>query len=186
MHSSRSTPLQRPRWRWRVTGSVVMSTRSPRAEHAVGHSGSHALLPDKSSEWVQLTLSALTPLLPKRVKFQESKVHTYTPANSIFDGPITNLLLNPKLLRTCAKGQKSPNDFFKFGTFIGRFQSEGAASMAVKGLKTWPTFDYVVIWVKQVQYVTMGADRPWRHHRSSVSPWLWSDTSRLTTNENRV
>ena len=32
-----------------------------------------------------------------------------------------------------AKGGKSLNDF-KFGSFIGRFQSDGAASMAVKGL----------------------------------------------------
>ena len=32
-----------------------------------------------------------------------------------------------------AKGEKSLNDF-KFGTFAGRFPSDGAASMAVKGL----------------------------------------------------
>ena len=33
----------------------------------------------------------LTPSLPQPVKFPGWKVHTYTPANSIFDGPITNL-----------------------------------------------------------------------------------------------
>jgi len=35
---------------------------------------------------------------------------------------------------THAKGAKSLNDF-EFGTCIGRFPSDGAESMAVKGLK---------------------------------------------------
>ena len=39
------------------------------------------------------------------------------------------------LSRAHAIGKKHPNDF-KFGTFIGRFQSNDAASMAVKGLRT--------------------------------------------------
>ena len=61
------------------------------------------------------------------------------PANSIFDGPIINLLsilciLIQILLCAHAKGGKGLNDF-KFGTFVDRFQSDGAASMAVKGLK---------------------------------------------------
>ena len=43
---------------------------------------------------------------------------------------ISNLALSP----AHAKGEKSLNDF-KFGTFAGRFPSDGAASMAVKGLK---------------------------------------------------
>ena len=64
----------------------------------------------------------------------------YTPANSIFDGPITNLpsvlcILIKVLSCAHAKGEKGFNDF-EFGTFMGRFQSVGAASMAVKGL-TW-------------------------------------------------
>ena len=67
-------------------------------------------------------------------------MHTYTPANSIFDGPVTNLfsiLCSLIEVLSCgqAKGEKGFNDF-KFGTFMGRFQSVGAASMAVKGL-TW-------------------------------------------------
>ena len=33
-----------------------------------------------------------TPSLPRPVKFPVWKMHTYTPPNSIFDGPITNLL----------------------------------------------------------------------------------------------
>ena len=64
-------------------------------------------------------------------------MHAYTPANSIFDGPITNLLLILCILieifsRAHALGG-SLNDF-KFGTFIDNFQSDGAASKAVKGL----------------------------------------------------
>ena len=34
----------------------------------------------------------LTPSLPQPVKFAGWKVHAYTPANSIFEGPITSLL----------------------------------------------------------------------------------------------
>ena len=60
------------------------------------------------------------------------------PANGIFDGPITNTLSILCILietLSCAhsKGQKSLNGF-KFGTFIGCFLGDGAASMAVKGL----------------------------------------------------
>ena len=65
------------------------------------------------------------------------------PADSIFDGPVTNLLsvlciLIEFLLRARAKGAGwvgvgSLNDF-RSGAFIGLFPSDSAASMAVKGL----------------------------------------------------
>ena len=56
-------------------------------------------------------------------------------------GPITNLLSVLCVLieiLSCAhtKGGKKGHSDLKFGTFIGRFQSDGAASMEVKGLKT--------------------------------------------------
>ena len=51
----------------------------------------------------------LTPLLPQPVEYPGWKVHTFE------------------------KGQKGRNDF-KFCTFVGRFWSDGAASMAAKGL----------------------------------------------------
>ena len=62
------------------------------------------------------------------------------PANSVFDGPITNLLsvlciVAEILSRAHAKWEESVNDF-KFGTFIGRFLNDSAANMAVKGLIT--------------------------------------------------
>ena len=65
-------------------------------------------------------------------------MHTYTLANSIFDGPITTLLsilciLVEVLSRAHAKKGKCRNDF-KFGTFIGRFSSDDATSTAMKGL----------------------------------------------------
>ena len=66
-------------------------------------------------------------------------MHTYTPENSIFGGSVTNLfsklcILVEILLGAHAMGGlKSLNDF-KFGTFTGRFPSDGVASMAVKGL----------------------------------------------------
>ena len=61
------------------------------------------------------------------------------PVDSVFDDSVTNLLstlciLIEVLSRAHAKGEKSLNDF-KFGTFIGRFSSDGTPSMAVKGLK---------------------------------------------------
>ena len=63
----------------------------------------------------------------------------YTHADSRFDGPITKLLsvlhiLIEILSRAHAEGGKGLNDF-RFGTFIGSFQSDGVASMAMKGLK---------------------------------------------------
>ena len=58
--------------------------------------------------------------------------------NSMFDGPVTNLLLIlfiliKVLLGAHAKWGISFNDF-KFGTFIGCFPSDTLASMAVKRL----------------------------------------------------
>ena len=81
---------------------------------------------------------SLTPSLPQFVKCPWSKLRTYTPANSIFDGPIPSLLsllyiLIEIISRASAKGKKGFNDF-RLGTLIGLFQSDGAASMAVKGL----------------------------------------------------
>ena len=65
-------------------------------------------------------------------------MHTYTPANSTFNGRRTNLLsilctVIEVFSRGLANGEKSLNDF-KFGTFIGRFPNAGGANMAVKGL----------------------------------------------------
>ena len=73
-------------------------------------------------------------------------MHAYTPADSIFDGPITNLpsvlcVLVEFLSRAQAKTEKILNDF-KFGTSIGRFSSDGAASTAVKGLRSMLTYGH--------------------------------------------
>ena len=80
----------------------------------------------------------LTPSLPQPVKFPGRKVHTYMPANSIFDGPITNLLSTlcsfiEIFSHAHAKGEKSLSGF-RFGTFMECFQSDGVANVAVKGL----------------------------------------------------
>ena len=68
-------------------------------------------------------------------------MHTYTPANSVFDGLIANLhsiwcilIEIPGLLRAHANGGGDLNDF-KFGTFIGRFfQNDEEASIAANAL----------------------------------------------------
>ena len=62
------------------------------------------------------------------------------PENSVFDGPIANLLsvmciLLEVLSPARVKGGGSLNDF-KFSTFVGRFPSDRLVSMAVKGLKS--------------------------------------------------
>ena len=61
------------------------------------------------------------------------------PPDSIFDGPITNLLsilsiLIEILFMYSREGVKKGFNVFKFGTFIGRFPSDGTAGVAVKGL----------------------------------------------------
>ena len=65
-------------------------------------------------------------------------MHRNTPANSIFDGPITTLLSMLCILvdvLSCAYvgSGKSLNDSVS-GTSTGRFSSDSVASMAVKGL----------------------------------------------------
>ena len=67
-------------------------------------------------------------------------MYTDTPANSIFDGPITILLsilciLIEVLSRADAKKGKRLM-ISKFGTSVGCFSSDGAASTAVKGLSS--------------------------------------------------
>ena len=64
-------------------------------------------------------------------------MHTYTPSNSKFDGPITNLLsvlciVIEILSHAHQMGEESLRDF-KFGTFWS-FSSDSAAVIAVKGL----------------------------------------------------
>ena len=66
-------------------------------------------------------------------------MHTYVPPNSIFNGPITNLLsvlciVIEILSRAQTKGAE---------TFIGRLPSDGVASIGVKGLKIYPSLPMV-------------------------------------------
>jgi len=84
----------------------------------------------------------LTPSLPQPLKISGLKVPTYTPPNSIFDDPITNLrsvlcILIEIPSRAHAKPEvKKSFNGLKFGTFIGLLPSDGAASTAVKGLSS--------------------------------------------------
>ena len=58
---------------------------------------------------------------------------THSPANHVFDGPITTLLSILWILieiLSHAYAQMGVNGF-KFGTFIDCFQSDGVASIAV-------------------------------------------------------
>ena len=76
-------------------------------------------------------------------------MHTYTPPDGIFDGSVTNLLsilsiLTEILQRAHAKAVKKSLNGFKFGIFIGRFPSDGAAGMTVKGLIRLGTMQLVV------------------------------------------
>ena len=85
-------------------------------------------------------MGLFNPFTAPACKISGLKSTTYMPANSIFDGPITNLLSIRRSFieifsRAHAKGEKSLNGF-KFDTFTDRFQSDSAASVAVKRL-TW-------------------------------------------------
>ena len=65
----------------------------------------------KHSRWQKHSLGILTPSLPQPVKFSGWNVHTYTPEHSIFDGPVTDILLILCILieifsRAHANGQK--------------------------------------------------------------------------------
>ena len=68
-------------------------------------------------------------------------MHRNTPANSIFDGPVTTLLPMPYTLvdimvsRAHAKREEKSLNGLKSGTSIGRFSSDGAENTAVKGLR---------------------------------------------------
>ena len=78
-----------------------------------------------NSHWQCGCYASLTPSLPQPVKFLVWKVHTYRPANSIFDGRITHLLLILSILIEIlspahAKGEKTLNDF-RFGTLTDLF-----------------------------------------------------------------
>ena len=95
----------------------------------------HSLLSPFSSSFLW------TPSLPQPVKFPCCKAHIHMPANSISDGPVTILLSRPcgffnrnPFTCSCEGGGGGLNDF-KFGAFIGRFLSDGMASIAVTGLK---------------------------------------------------
>ena len=64
-------------------------------------------------------------------------------ADSVFDDPITNLLSTLcilieilYLLMHREKEKRRSLNYFRFGTFTGRFPSDGSESMAVKGLNT--------------------------------------------------
>ena len=68
-------------------------------------------------------------------------MNTYTPADSISEGPVTNLfsilcILIEIISHIHEKGEKQQQhlDGFKFGTFTGRFLNDAAVSMAVKRL----------------------------------------------------
>ena len=65
----------------------------------------------------------------------------YTPGNSTFDCPMTNIIsvlciLIEVLLHAHAKGGGGILNDFKFGTFSGRFPNDTLANMAVKGLRS--------------------------------------------------
>ena len=89
----------------------------------------------------------LTPSLPVPVKVLGLKVHARMPPDSIFDGPITNLLsvlsilIKVLFIYSCEGVKKL--QLFKFNVFqiwhiydliIGNFPSDGMACMEVKGL----------------------------------------------------
>ena len=78
---------------------------------------------------VTLTVIYINPFTAPASKIPGWKVHTYTPANNIFDGPITNLLsilcVLIETFHVVLRRRGKNIDGFKFGIFIGRFPSDG-------------------------------------------------------------
>ena len=62
---------------------------------------------------------------------------------------------------------------FRFGTFIGRFPSEGAASIAVKGLKAGPVKSFLPQHLEP-----LAPDSPGVIRWSSWPPWSCKDVRR--------
>ena len=104
---------------------------------------SEALL--RSEELLTLWTYSFNPLTAPARKYSGQKnAHIQACKQPIWwscnnDGPITNLLSVLRISievpsRAHAKRGKSRNNF-KYGTSVGRFWSESAASMAVRGLK---------------------------------------------------
>ena len=107
-----------------------------------------------------ICFKTINPITAPACKIPGVNMPTYTPPNSIFDGPITNLLSilcilieihsrghaeggnsftwscrRGKFIHVVMpKGEKKP-ERFQIWLFAGRFPSDGAESMAVKGLK---------------------------------------------------
>ena len=87
----------------------------------------------------------LTSSLLQPVKFPARKVHPCAPENSVFDGPVTNILsvlcvLIGVLSHAHAKGRQCRNNLA-----LRRFPNDTLASMAVKGLKTVHITDITLI-----------------------------------------
>ena len=47
------------------------------------------------------------------------------------------------------KKKREKKNGFKFGIFIDRFPSDGAANMAVKGLKISDTGSHTIVWTRE-------------------------------------
>ena len=116
-------------------------------------------------------LRNLTPFLPQHVKYPGWKVHTHMPVKSIFDGSNFNTAHTYANLSTCScegeKKRKRLNDF-KFGTCIGRFPSDVAARMAMKGLMFQPLKQRQSP-RKQLLRTSQQQDKTSRHIRKSSS-----------------
>ena len=74
----------------------------------------------------------LTSSLPQPAKFPGGKVDMYTPADSIFDGPVTNLSTLYILIAILSHAVVK----WGSGIFVGHFPSDGVTSMAEKGLRS--------------------------------------------------
>ena len=75
-----------------IKGRLPLSIRILWTGCTISCQGKPQTVRSPSSEWWRNV--GLTPWLPHPVKLPGCKVHTYTPANSVFDGPVTNLTFN--------------------------------------------------------------------------------------------
>ena len=120
------------------------------------------------ARWVvQAVWNIVNPFTAQASKLSRRERAHIHPCNSIYGGPVTHFLsmlciLVEVLSAAHSKGEKSLNDF-KFDTFIGRFPSDDAARMTVKGLSITAAPDayWVLIGVfPQVVCTHLSSTRP--------------------------
>ena len=119
----------------------------------ISHLSSHSSLlrPSQFQFWCLCVIKVFNPFTAPDCKISGLKnAHNHACKQYIWwscnNSTFSAWILIEVLSRTCAQGGKKTLYNWKFDSFIGRFSSDDAASMAAKGLRT-------VLWIAVVKTV---------------------------------